>query len=234
MIACASRVASEWIPQSVQIHTVLRIFVSVMHTEGAVKESAPDSEAGDQEQMREVFKGNAEAEELAQRSKRLQAYAGLFAGLRFFIGRECPRESLEFVLAAYGAEAVGWEDESSLFSADHPSITHCICDRPAVRNKVYGREYVQPQWVYDSANARLLLPVHKYAVGAELPPHLSPFVEDEEEGYVPAYRLEVLALQADAGDQDAAAKLAKLKAVDEDETAEAGDDEIQVMILLQA
>ena len=205
------------------------IFVLAMYAEGAAKASAPPSEEGDQEQMREVFKGNAEAEELAQRSKRLQAYAGLFSGLRFFIGRECPRESLEFVLAAYGAEAVGWEDESSLFSADHPGITHCICDRPAVRKKVYGREYVQPQWVYDSANARLLLPVHKYVVGAELPPHLSPFVEDEEEGYVPAYRLEVLTLQADAGDQDAAAKLAKLKAVEEGEDApETGNEEIQV------
>uniref|UniRef100_A0A9L0RRK0 Pescadillo homolog n=1 Tax=Equus caballus TaxID=9796 RepID=A0A9L0RRK0_HORSE len=57
------------------------------------------------------------------------------------------------------------------------------------------RYYVQPQWVFDSVNARLLLPVADYFPGVQLPPHLSPFVSEKEGDYVPPEKLKLLALQ---------------------------------------
>lgn len=74
-------------------------------------------------------------------------------------------------------------------------ITHQIVDRPRQQTSVIGRSYVQPQWVFDSVNARLLLPVAEYFPGVQLPPHLSPFVTEREGDYVPPEKLKLLALQ---------------------------------------
>jgi len=68
------------------------------------------------------------------------------------------------------------------------TITHYIVDRPKIEKTVITRDYVQPQWIYDSINNRILIPASDYAPGCELPPHLSPFVDDYSSGYVPEYR----------------------------------------------
>ena len=47
---------------------------------------------------------------------------------------------------------------------------------------------MQPQWVFDSVNACLMLPVEDYFPGVVLPPHLSPFVQEGEGDYVPPER----------------------------------------------
>jgi pescadillo protein len=54
---------------------------------------------------------------------------------------------------------------------------------------------VQPQWLFDSINHRVLLPPELYAPGKAPPPHLSPFVDNEAEGYTPEFALKIKQLQ---------------------------------------
>jgi pescadillo len=118
----------------------------------------------------------------------------LFGGLTFFLSREVPRGYLELVALAFGAK-VGWEGPNSPISIKDSSITHHIVDRPKLLSSYdhlpKSREFLQPQWILDCANVMFLLPIAKYAVGASLPPHLSPWVDNEEEGYKPAYAEEI-------------------------------------------
>lgn len=106
-----------------------------------------------------------------------EAQEGLFAGMTFAVGRECPREALGFLIRSHGGSTVGEDSDDS-----DPSITHEIVDRPSLQRVFAGRVYVQPQWVWDSCNARALADPLLYALGKSLPPHLSPFVEGEDEG----------------------------------------------------
>lgn len=117
-----------------------------------------------------------------------------FEGLTFFMSREVPRGYLELISLAFGAK-VGWEGPNSPISAKDPSITHHIVDRPKLLSSYdslpKSREYVQPQWVLDCTNFMFILPIAKYGVGQTLPSHLSPWVDNEEEGYTPKYAEEI-------------------------------------------
>ncbi|TQE03024.1 hypothetical protein C1H46_011388 [Malus baccata] len=110
----------------------------------------------------------------------------LFKGMKFFLNREVYRESLLFVIPAFGG-TVSWEGDGAPFEEADDSITHQIVDRPMHGRQTLAREYVQPQWVYDCINARIILPTGGYLAGRDPPPHLSPFVDNEAEGYVPDY-----------------------------------------------
>lgn len=121
----------------------------------------------------------------------------LFSGLVFFLSREVPRGYLEIIILSYGGK-VGWESDDSTIGIKDKSITHHILDRPKdmippkyFDNLPKNREFIQPQWVLDSSNFLLRLPPSKYALGVSLPPHLSPWVNDEEEGYKPKYREDI-------------------------------------------
>lgn len=81
---------------------------------------------------------------------------------------QVPREMLEFIIRSFGGR-VGWEGPGSPYAESDPCITHQVVDRPSVSQTHEGREYVQPQWVFDSINARMRLPTAKYRIGATLP-----------------------------------------------------------------
>jgi pescadillo protein len=146
----------------------------------AALESMADDEA------RAAIPGGSDAE-LDEDSMKRRC---LFSGLTFFMSREVPRGYLELMVLAYGGK-VGWEGPNSPISAGDPSITHHIVDRPKLPSSYSSlpksREFIQPQWILDCANFMFLLPIVKYSVGVALPPHLSPWVDNEEEGYKPAY-----------------------------------------------
>jgi pescadillo protein len=121
----------------------------------------------------------------------------LFTGLRFFANREVPLDWMQLCIISHGGQ-IGWDGPTSPFPVSNEGITHHIVDRP-MKDMRSDREYIQPQWVFDCINAQIRLPVKRYLAGAALPPHLSPFVDDEKEGYLPKYRQEIRTLQAAAG-----------------------------------
>ncbi|KAL3613995.1 hypothetical protein CASFOL_042069 [Castilleja foliolosa] len=115
-----------------------------------------------------------------------QECKNLFRNMKFFLNREVPRESLLFIIPAFGG-TVSWEGEGGPFDESDNTVTHQVVDRSTQGRKLLSREYIQPQWVYDCVNTRIILPTEKYMVGCVPPPHLSPFVDNEAEGHIPEY-----------------------------------------------
>uniref|UniRef100_A0A673JP66 Pescadillo homolog n=1 Tax=Sinocyclocheilus rhinocerous TaxID=307959 RepID=A0A673JP66_9TELE len=100
---------------------------------------------------------------------------------------------------------VSWDKSlciGSTYDETDETITHHIVDRPTIDKQYINRYYIQPQWVYDCVNGKILLPVEEYFLGVTLPPHLSPFVEESEGDYVPPEKLKLQALQRGEKPQD--------------------------------
>lgn len=142
----------------------------------------------------DVFEENEEEDEDSQKAEKnftlnqLVKLQNLFNGLKFYVCREVPREAVVFVIRCFGGE-VSWDKTcfvGATFEESDETITHQIVDREHISNKYMNRYYIQPQWVFDCVNARRLLPVENYFQGVTLPPHLSPFVKEEEGDYVPS------------------------------------------------
>lgn len=127
-----------------------------------------------------VLKMKQEAQEIA----RLRT---LFKGLKFYIGREVPREPLVILIRSFGGK-VSWDSTvfaGATYDEKDETITHQIVDRPSLATQYISRDYIQPQWVFDCVNQRTLLPTNKYFIGEVLPPHLSPFVDAKRDAYIP-------------------------------------------------
>lgn len=165
----------------------------------------------------------------------------LFADTTFFLSRETPRQPLEFILRAFGCKRIGWDSVLGEGAFTHneldPSITHQVVDRPPLvaveddasgaednqtaqklqqANRVPGRTYVQPQWVWDSVNDEELKHPAAYAPGSQLPPHMSPFVKKVRGQYDPTASLaeqerddEDLDMDSDSGDEEELAEQAE-------------------------
>ncbi|KHN03966.1 pescadillo homolog [Glycine soja] len=152
----------------------------------------PSNEAGALMHLVEEVTGEDEEDQDTKECKKL------FKNMKFFVSREVPRESMFFVIPAFGG-IVSWEGEGAPFGESDQSISHQIVDREAQGHRFLSREYVQPQWVYDCVNARIILPTENYLVGRTPPPHLSPFINYDEEGaYIPDYAKTIKHLQAAA------------------------------------
>ncbi|XP_031712705.1 pescadillo [Anarrhichthys ocellatus] len=152
--------------------------------------------------------------------KQQEAQKKLFEGIKLFLNREVPRESLAFLIRCFGGE-VSWDKSvciGSTYKVTDETITHQIVDRPNIDKQYINRYYIQPQWVYDCVNAKLLLPVEDYFLGVTLPPHLSPFVEEKDGDYVPPEKLKIMALQRGE-------KPANEQEEEEEEEEEEDDDE---------
>ncbi|XP_028170771.1 pescadillo homolog [Ostrinia furnacalis] len=134
-------------------------------------------------------------EEAKQEAENVKKLKTMFKGLKFYINREVPREPLVFIIRCFGGE-VSWDKDhfvGATFDESDESIAYQIVDRPSMEKQYLSRYYIQPQWVFDSVNARTLLPINKYLMGAVLPPHLSPFTDKiRDQVYKPPEERELL------------------------------------------
>ncbi|KAK9446668.1 nucleolar protein [Limtongia smithiae] len=172
-----------------------------------------------------------------------EVLTNLFSPFTFYIGREVPLDLLEFTILSLGGSVVSESALDTYLALDEDSmidvysgtaeerktyvdnllakVTHQICDRPALFERVPGRIYIQPQWVFDSLNNGALLSVDDYAVGATLPPHLSPWGDGA--GYDPTTPSERAGV-VEEEDEAVPAEVDEEKS--EDEVAAVGDDEV--------
>ncbi|EDU49839.1 ribosome biogenesis protein Pescadillo [Pyrenophora tritici-repentis Pt-1C-BFP] len=183
-------------------------------TTAVAKTGAEDDEEEANEEIDKFEPTAPDADILPQPQASSAEVASLFAPFTFYLSRETPRGSLEFILKAFGCKRVGWDgvlgDGAFTTNESDPAITHQIVDRPALSNgapasnvqetenggaaapkaqwpysMMPGRTYVQPQWVWDSINQGKLLRADHYSPGADLPPHLSPWVKPKKGEYDP-------------------------------------------------
>lgn len=131
--------------------------------------------------------------ELTKKQENLKRRRKLFQKCVFLLNREVPIYSLQYLVMSFGGTFLTLDDLDA-----NPEIkyTHHVIDRP-LREKQKNVDYIQPQYIVDSLNNLYLLPTSQYAPGAPLPAHLSPFVDNEKEGYIPNRHKEIQHLKGE-------------------------------------
>ncbi|CCF60520.1 hypothetical protein KAFR_0K01660 [Kazachstania africana CBS 2517] len=199
------------------------------------KEDPQQDQEDDEENVESVeldtFEDNTKnkGDLLAQPTEFDSPVATLFSDFVFFIGREVPTDIVEFLILSCGGTvitevALDHVDDEKKEKMDLSKITHQIVDRPVLKNKVAGRTYIQPQWIFDCINKMELVPANLYLPGEPLPPHLSPWGDaigydpnaeddeeagsesEEEEEEVAEDENEEVAVEEDEDDEDLAAQ----------------------------
>jgi pescadillo len=193
--------------------------------EEAADEIEDQEEAGEKDGIDSFEVAAPEGDTLPQPELDSNQAATLFSDFTFFISREAPRHSIEFLLRAFGCKRIGWAAVlgEGAFTHDETDsrITHQVVDRPPKtvapqaspeeketgENSVQtvtpgyiipGRIYVQPQWIWDCINDGKLLRTDFYAPGATLPPHLSPWMKPTKGQYDPRAKLEEQDVEGEA------------------------------------
>lgn len=150
-------------------------------------------ESRDKQDISEEFMKTPEYTMMLQKEEVMNRLRNLFAGKVFYLNRETPTYSLEFLIPAFGGE-FGYEGENSPYGVDDKEVTHHVMDRNADPSKIQfskNRDFIVPQWVYDCINHSILLPASQYKPGSPPPPHLSPFIDNKAEGYMPKRQEEI-------------------------------------------
>lgn len=162
--------------------------LSLNQVSKALKADADNNEIVDdnvEEIELDIFENNnkTSGDLLIQPSKYSSPTSILFNKFIFFVGREVPLDILELCILSCGGSIISeiavdelkFSNPTAYKNLELNNITHQISDRPKLNEKVQGRTYIQPQWVFDCLNKSELLPVSNYAPGETLPPHLSPW-----------------------------------------------------------
>ena len=90
------------------------------------------SVSGESQSDKNANKVSEATEEAKKEIEQLKTLQTLFKNHKIFLNREVPRESLVFMIRAFGGQ-VSWDSMAApgaTFGQDDPSITHQICDRP--------------------------------------------------------------------------------------------------------
>jgi len=114
------------------------------------------------------------------------------------LGRETPVYFLQYLILSFGGSYLLQDelpDDEAACAKLMKKVTHVVMDRPVMAgSQEKGKEYVQPQYVIDCLNNLFLLPTKPYLPGSPAPAHLSPFIDNVAEGYLPDRQREINAL----------------------------------------